>query len=99
MNTIQLKIDKRIIGKNGLLLFTQRHLLDCFIEIENLDDETAEIKLTPKQDGSFPSSQELNNELLECEFLSSRYEQTKELREAIIDQIRSINKSDVTGSE
>ena len=94
MNSVQIKYDRRLVGKNGLLLFTQRHLLDSFIEIENLDDETAEIKLTPKQDGNFPSCQKLNNELLECEFLASRYEKTKELREAILEQIRSINKVD-----
>ena len=94
MNSVQIKYDRRLVGKSGLLLFTQRHNLDCFINVENCNEEIVLVTITPKREGDFPSCQELYNELLECEFIASRYEKTKELREAIIEQIRSINKAD-----
>ena len=96
MDTIQIRFDGQIVGKSGLMLFTQRHINDFFIKIEKCGEDAFLIDMTPKREMPVPPDKELYNELLECEFLAERYEQTKDLRAAIIEQIRSVNKSDDT---
>ena len=79
---MKLKCDERILSKDGLLLFTQRHLADCSITVLHGHDGLIEINLKPVP-GMKLCRDELQNELLDCEFVAKRYRETKKLRAAI----------------
>lgn len=83
---MKLKCDSRILSKNGILLFTQRYINDCYIRVMPLTDSFYEIEVRPKS-GACPDQDELQNALLECEFIAARYEATKDLRSALEEQV------------
>ena len=79
---MKLQCDERILSKAGILLFTQRHLADCLVTIRPRKDGLLEVQLKPNL-GVRLCRTELQNELLECEFLAERYRATRKLRAAI----------------
>jgi len=79
---MKLKCDARILSKSGILLFTQRHLAECRVTILPGNDGLTEIELKPNR-GVKLRRAELQNDLLECEFLAERYRATKKLRTAV----------------
>lgn len=79
---MKLQCDARILSKAGILLFTQRHLAECRVTILPGRDGVMEIALKPNR-GVKLRRAELQNDLLECEFLAERYRATRKLRAAI----------------
>ncbi len=81
---MELQCDTRVLSKAGILLFTQRHLNCFFITILPGEGNLCRIALEPKKSSEpLPSSADLQNELLECEFIASRYAETRALREDV----------------
>ena len=79
---MKLQCDARILSKAGILLFTQRHLAECRVTILPGHDGLIEVELKPNR-GVKLCRAELQNDLLECEFLAERYRETRKLRAAI----------------
>ena len=81
---MKLQCDERILSKAGILLFIQRHLNDCHITVLPGQDGLIEMQLKPNPNpGIKLCRSELQNELLECEFIAERYRATKKLRAVI----------------
>ena len=81
---MELKIDSRVLSKEGILLFSQRYANAFYISVLPDTQDYYRICLTARTEQSTGLSAEfLQNELLDCEFLASRYKETAELREAI----------------
>ena len=80
---MKLQCDARILSKSGILLFTQRHLAECRVTILPGRDGLMEIELKPNR-GVKLRRAELQNDLLECEFLAERYREILHLQRRTI---------------
>ena len=85
---MEIKIDSRILSKDGILLFSQRYMNLFFITVMPDALNYYVINLNPRTSNAAEYSKEfLQNELLDCEFLSCRYKETIEFREAVRQKI------------
>lgn len=90
---MEIKLDSRIISKDGILLFCQRYMNSFFISVLPDINEYYCITISPRNDEAKQYTVEfLRNELLDCEFLACRYRETSGLREAIRNKLLSICK-------
>ncbi len=81
---MEIKIDSRILSKDGFLLFSQRYMNLFFIDIMPELENYYTISLKPRMANLSEYTDDfLKNELLDCEFLSCRYKETAELRNAV----------------
>ena len=85
---MEIKIDSRILSKDGILLFSQRYMNLFFIDIMPEKNNYYVVSLKPKNEKIDEYTEDfLKNELLDCEFLASRYKETADLREAVRNKI------------
>lgn len=88
---MEIKLDSRILTKDGILLFCQRYMNVFFISILPEGNEYYGIALSPRNDEAKKYTKEfLRNELLDCEFLACRYKETSNLREAIRNKLLAV---------
>lgn len=82
----------KVVSKEGILLFSQRHISEFNLHVipGKGDEILIDIKLI--KDDIDLNEADLNNELLECEFLAMRYKQTEDLRKAVVALILSENR-------
>ena len=88
---MEIKLDSRIISKDGILLFSQRYMNDFFISVLPDNNGYYRISMSPRHDKAKQCTKDfLQNELLDCEFLICRYQETATLREAIRNKLLSV---------
>lgn len=81
---MEIKIDSKILSKEGILIFTQRYMNSFFFTIQTDRNKYYILRLRAKsKEAEKLSTEFLQNELLDCEFIATRYKETQELREAI----------------
>lgn len=88
---MEIKLDSRIISRDGILLFSQRYLNDFFISVLPDNNEYYCITMSPRNAKAEQYTKDfLQNELLDCEFLICRYQETATLREAIRNKLLTV---------